>query len=165
MTFAPQCNRQMSKGLSLLAIKSASSWTFEAQVFEGAALVGLRFLRLGACRIASPRALIILWSRHRNMATSVTILHPGTGLTRKGYFGFSWTYLFFGWWVPLFRGELGVAALHLLFTLLTFGLWQFIVAFLYNRQYMTRMLEKGYTLADTDDRMAQARRALGIVTL
>ena len=80
------------------------------------------------------------------MATGVIIQNPNNGLTRIGYFGFSWTYLFFGWWVPLIRGELGVAALHLLFTICTFGLWQLIVAFLYNKQYMVRMLEKGYVL-------------------
>ena len=96
------------------------------------------------------------------MATSVTIQNPVNGLTRTGYFGFSWTYLFFGWFVPLIRGELGVAALHLLFSIVTFGLWQVIVAFLYNKQYMTRMLEKGYVLKDTEEKMAQARAALGI---
>ncbi|MBM3379690.1 MAG: hypothetical protein ACKO3C_01105 [Betaproteobacteria bacterium] len=98
------------------------------------------------------------------MATKVMIQHPTSGLTRKGYFGFSWTYLFFGWWVPMFRGELGVAALHLLFTVVTLGLWQIIVAFLYNKQYMTRMLEKGYVLRDTEEAMAKARIALGIAS-
>lgn len=96
------------------------------------------------------------------MATKVMMLHPASGLLRAGYFGFSWTYLFFGWLVPIFRGELGVAALHLLFTMVTFGLWQLVVAFLYNRQYMTRMLEKGYQLSDTEDRMREARARLGI---
>lgn len=98
------------------------------------------------------------------MARKVMLQHPPTGLIRSGYYGFSWTYLFFGWWVPLFRGELGVAALHLLFTLFSFGLWQLIVAFLYNRQFMIRMLEKGYVLADREEVMASARVALGIGT-
>lgn len=96
------------------------------------------------------------------MATGVIIQNPNNGLTRIGYFGFSWTYLFFGWWVPLIRGELGVAALHLLFTICTFGLWQLIVSFLYNKQYMVRMLEKGYVLKDEPHLMARARAALGI---
>jgi hypothetical protein len=82
-----------------------------------------------------------------------------------GYFGFSWTYLLFGWWVPLIRGERGVAALHLIFTLITFGLWQFIVAFLYNKQYMIRMLEKGYILKDEPAVMACARAELGIAEI
>lgn len=99
------------------------------------------------------------------MATRVMIQHQANGLTKSGYFGFSWTYLFFGWFVPLFRGELGVAVLHLVITLFTFGLWQLIIAFLYNRQYMTRMLEKGYVLKDTEELMSRARIALGIAKL
>ena len=67
--------------------------------------------------------------------------------------------------MPLFRGELGVAALHFLFTMFTFGLWQLIVSFTYNRQYMTRMLEKGYQLKDTETVMAEARIKLGIADL
>jgi hypothetical protein len=96
------------------------------------------------------------------MATSVVIRHTASGLTQKGYVGFSWTYLFFGWFVPLFRGELGVAALHLLFTIVTGGLWQLIVCFLYNRQYMIRMLTDGWVLADSEGRNALAAAKLGI---
>ena len=64
--------------------------------------------------------------------------------------------------MPLIRGELGVAALHLLFSAVTFGLWQLIMSFLYNKQYMTRMLEKGYVLRDTDETMTKARLSLGL---
>ena len=96
------------------------------------------------------------------MATNVMIQHPLSGLTKNGYFGFSWTYFFFGWFVPLIRGEPGVAALHLLFSIVTLGFWQLIVSFLYNKQYMTRMLEKGYVLKDTGEVMRNARIALGI---
>ena len=99
------------------------------------------------------------------MATRVMMINPSTGMTQKGYFGFSWTYLFFGWLVPLFRGELGVAALHLLFTVVTFGFWQVIIAFLYNRHYMIRQLEKGYQLNDEDALMARARAKLGMVKI
>ena len=97
------------------------------------------------------------------MATSVLLRHTGSGLTRKGYVGFSWTYLFFGWFVPLFRGELAVAALHLLFTLVTGGVWQLIVCFLYNRQYMIRMLTSGWVLSDSEARNAMATARLDIV--
>ncbi len=99
------------------------------------------------------------------MATKVIIQHPANGLTKNGYFGFSWTYLFFGWFVPLFRGELGIAVLHLVITALTFGFWQVILAFLYNKQYMTRMLEKGYVLKDSEAVMQAARIRLGIAEL
>jgi hypothetical protein len=97
------------------------------------------------------------------MARAVLMKHPASGMMKKGYFGFSWTYLFFGWWVPLFRGEIGVAAIHLIFTLLTFCLWQIVMAFLYNKQYMTRMLvDKGFVLADSEQVNTMARVKLGI---
>jgi hypothetical protein len=99
------------------------------------------------------------------VATKVIIQDPNNGLTKNGYFGFSWTYFFFGWFVPLIRGELGVAALHCLFSMITFGLWQFIVCFLYNKQYMTRMLEKGYQLKDNEAVMRLARTSLGIAEI
>ncbi len=100
--------------------------------------------------------------RNRN-GKKITLIHPSNGLMKQGFYGFSWTYLFFGWFVPLFRGELGVAALHLLFTVVTFGFWQLIVAFLYNKQFMTRVLEKGYELNDEENIMAAAKMKLGIV--
>jgi hypothetical protein len=96
------------------------------------------------------------------MATAVTIKHSSSGLVKKGYYGFSWTYLFFGWFVPLFRGELGVAALHLLFSVVTFGFWQLVLCFLYNKQYMTRMLTNGWVLADSAERNSAAALRLGI---
>ncbi len=55
--------------------------------------------------------------------------------------------------------------LHLVITILTFGLWQVILAFLYNKQYMTRMLEKGYVLNDSEEVNAIARQKLGIMKL
>ena len=96
------------------------------------------------------------------MATGISIKHKESGMMKIGLYGFSWTYLFFGWFVPLFRGELGVGALHLLFTAITFGLWQFIVCFLYNKQYMTRMLTNGWELAGTEEENQKARAALGM---
>ena len=96
------------------------------------------------------------------MANEITIKHKESGMMKIGLYGFSWTYLFFGWFVPLFRGELGVGALHLLFTFVTFGLWQFIVCFLYNKQYMTRMLTNGWELAGNEEENQKARAALGM---
>ena len=97
------------------------------------------------------------------MAKPVTIKHEQSGMMKTGLYGYSWTYLFFGWFVPVFRGELVVAALHLIFSALTFGLWQIIFSFLYNKQYMSRMFEKGWVLADTDEVNREARAALNMV--
>ena len=52
----------------------------------------------------------------------VRIVHADSGLVKTGYIGYSWTYLLFGWFVPLVRGELGVAALHLVITIVSAGL-------------------------------------------
>jgi hypothetical protein len=99
------------------------------------------------------------------MAKRVALIHPQTGLMKSGFYGFSWTFLFFGWFVPVFRGELLIALLHLAITVVTFGLWQLIIAFLYNKHYMTRMLEKGYVLNDTEAVNEAARQKLGIMKL
>ena len=96
------------------------------------------------------------------MAKRVQLIQPETGLMKSGYYGFSWTFLFFGWFVPIFRGELLIGLLHFVITVVTFGLWQVIIAFLYNKQYMTRMLEKGYVLNDSEEVNAAARRKLDI---
>ena len=96
------------------------------------------------------------------MATAVMMKNSQNGMLKKGYFGFSWTYLFFGWWVPLLRGELGVAALHALFTALTLGIWQFIVCFMFNKQYTQRLLSQGFKFADTPLINNQAAAAIGV---
>ena len=96
------------------------------------------------------------------MATRIHIKHEASGMTKEGYYGFSWTYLFFGWFVPVIRGEVGVGALHILFTMCTLGLWQLIVCFLYNKQYMTRMLTAGWTLIGNEQEVIEAKMALSI---
>ena len=95
------------------------------------------------------------------MAKKIRIKHEQSGMMKDGYFGFSWTYFFFGAFVPMVRGEIGVGCLHLIFNMLTLGLWQIIVCFLYNKQYMTRMLQNGWTLDETDEQFKNARSALG----
>ena len=62
----------------------------------------------------------------------------------------------------IFGGELGVGALHFLFSFLTFGLWQIIACFIYNKQYMTRMLTNGWNLAGTDQENSKAHAALNM---
>jgi hypothetical protein len=93
----------------------------------------------------------------------VRIIHPPSGMAKVGYVGFSWTYLVFGWFVPVVRGELGVGVLHLLITLVSFGVSQLIFPFLYNRQYMVRMLTSGWELDTTDLNYDLARHKLNIL--
>ncbi|MDI2090946.1 hypothetical protein [Commensalibacter oyaizuii] len=98
------------------------------------------------------------------MAQAVRIKNKTSGMIKNGYVGYSWTYLFFGWFVPLFRGEIGIAILHFIVSFLTCGLWQIIFSFLYNKQYMTRMLgQEGWELADSEELNALARQKLKII--
>ena len=93
----------------------------------------------------------------------VRLIHAPSGLVKVGYVGYSWTYLVFGWFVPVVRGELGVGVLHLVITLVSFGLSQLIFPFLYNRQYMVRMLTSGWELDANDPHYDLARRKLNML--
>lgn len=92
----------------------------------------------------------------------VLIKHTQSGLVKSGYVGFCWTYWFFGWLVPVIRGEIGIGVLHLILTICTFGLFQIIMAFLYNKQFMTRQLTSGWVLSDTEELNILAKTKLGI---
>jgi len=94
----------------------------------------------------------------------VRIIHRESGLAKAGYIGYSWTYLLFGWFVPLIRGELGIAVLHLVITVVSAGISQLIFPFIFNRQYMRRMLTAGWHLDPLDANYARARNVLGIQT-
>ena len=92
------------------------------------------------------------------MANEIRLKHNESGLTKIGCYGFSWTYLFFGFFVPLTRGELGVAGLHILFAFCSFGISNIIFAFIYNKQYLQRQMEKGWVLggSESENKMAMA---------
>ncbi len=83
-------------------------------------------------------------------------------MTKKGFYGFSWTYFCFGWLVPLFRGETSTGFIHLLLSIITGGIWQIYMCFKYNEQYMDRMITSGWELAGSEDENSMARAALGI---
>jgi len=93
----------------------------------------------------------------------VRIIHTVSGIGKNGYVGYSWTYLLFGWFVPVIRGELLIGVLHLIITLVSFGLSQLIFPFLYNRQYMNRMLTSGWVLDIADPNYDLARQKLNII--
>jgi hypothetical protein len=97
------------------------------------------------------------------MATKIHIKHSGSGLIKETGYGYSWTYLFFGFFVPMFRGELGISVLHLLFSICTGGIFNLIFEpFFYNKQYMIRMLTSGWELAGNDWENKKARVSIGM---
>ncbi len=93
----------------------------------------------------------------------VMLKHKESGIRKTARLGWSWTYYYFGFLVPVFRGEILVGVLHLVITIFTFGLFQIIWSFLYNKQHATRLLISGWVLADTPDVESFAKKKLGII--
>ncbi|MDR1827328.1 MAG: hypothetical protein LBR29_03235 [Methylobacteriaceae bacterium] len=96
------------------------------------------------------------------MAVLINMQHPQTGIIRPGYYGFSWTTLFFGGFPALFRGDAVTALAVSVFSVCTFGAAQVIWAFIYNRTYTLSPLEKGYVFHDAGQEKLYAELSLGI---
>ena len=92
----------------------------------------------------------------------INLRHTNSSLNKPGYVGYCWTYFFFSFFVPIFRGEILIGVLHLIFSVVTFGLFQLVIPFLYNKQFTSRMLTSGWELSDTEENMQIARLKLGI---
>ena len=71
-----------------------------------------------------------------------------TGIVKQVKLGFSWTMLFFGVFVPLFRGDIKWFLITLLAAMLTCGVAWFVFPFFYNKVYIKDMIEKGWLPAD-----------------
>ena len=112
--------------------------------------------------IFSPLLIIILGIALLGFQRKVPIRHSQSGIVKNGYIGFCWTYLFFGWIVPIIRGEIGVGVLHLVLTFVSLGLFQLVMPFLYNKQFMTRQLTSGWDLAADGELLALAQKKLNI---
>ncbi|MCY3767914.1 MAG: hypothetical protein OXG56_00890 [Gammaproteobacteria bacterium] len=97
------------------------------------------------------------------VATEIILRHEASGLVKPGYYGFSWTYLFFGFFVPAIRGEILISLLHFVLNIVTFGIWWIAMMFLYNKQYMRRMLENGWILAGSDAENQLAAASIGVM--
>ncbi len=67
-----------------------------------------------------------------------------TGQIRECPEGFSWTMLFFGFFVPMMRQDYGWAWVCFFMSLLTLGLYSIITAFFYNGSYIKRLELDGY---------------------
>lgn len=89
---------------------------------------------------------------------------------KNGFYGFSWTTLFFGFFPALFRGDfltfIGGFVIACIVCALTLGIGalfaSFVWAFFYNKYYTRKLLERGYQLAGSDGENAMAASALGM---
>jgi hypothetical protein len=78
----------------------------------------------------------------------ITLENPETGVIKKAPVGFSWTTFFFGLFVPLFRGDWKFVAIMAILAMLTFGLSQWIFAFLYNKWYVEKLASNGFKVSE-----------------
>ncbi len=104
------------------------------------------------------------------MATAIRLKHRETGVTKQGFYGFSWTSLFFGFFPALFRGDymtfIGGFVVQMIIGVFTFGIGALVAsivwAFIYNKYYTTKLMERGYALDDTESNVSAAKMAFGI---
>ena len=75
---------------------------------------------------------------------TVTIEDKKNNIIKEAPVGFSWTVLFFGCFVPLFRGDWGWFFIMLIAGIITFGISGIIFAFIYNKTYLQNSLTKGF---------------------
>ena len=75
-------------------------------------------------------------------------------VVKKGFVGFSWTTFFFGFFVPLFRGDIAWSLIMLIAALCTFGLSNLVFCFFYNKKYTDNLLREGFEPIGEADRIA-----------
>ena len=69
-------------------------------------------------------------------------------MVKKGFLGFSWTTFFFGFFVLLFRGDWLWLVIMIILGVVSCGIANIILAFLYNKFYTSKLLENGWEPAD-----------------
>lgn len=79
---------------------------------------------------------------------TIELINTNSGSSINVPTGFSWTSLFFGSFVPLFRGDVTTAALTIAICVFTAGfaapvVWLYL-AFAYNTQHIRALEVKGY---------------------
>lgn len=100
----------------------------------------------------------------------IAMKHKETGIMKTGFYGFSWTTFFFGFFPALFRSDFIAFIAGVVITipigLVTAGIGGFFIgpiwAFRYNKYYTLKLVERGYVFDGSDGDNATAALALGI---
>ena len=74
-----------------------------------------------------------------------------SGIIKEIKVGYSWTSFFFGFWIPVIRGQWSDFAIMLISAVPTCGILPFVWTFKINRRYCQQLLEKGYKPATLED--------------
>lgn len=78
-------------------------------------------------------------------------LKNSAGVTKELKIGFSWTTLFFGGWVAMFRGQWGEFLKWVFLNPITIGIWGLVQCWTANKKTIIEHLEKGYSPASEHD--------------
>lgn len=74
--------------------------------------------------------------------------------------GFSWTVLFFDLLVPIFRFDFMWFFIMAVSAMLSAGLSWFVMPFIYNRAYISKLIRKGYRPADEHSRTTLVQKGI-----
>ena len=96
------------------------------------------------------------------MAKRIALKHEESGVIKDGYYGFSWTTLFFGPFLAVYRRDFTSAIIILVSDVLTCNLASFYWPFVYNKKYTHKLLKNGFKFEDAPDKIADAKRVLSI---
>ena len=75
-------------------------------------------------------------------------LRNSRGVEKRVKDGISWTFFFFGAWVPLVRGDIKWFFLSIFLSFITGSIFYWILVFKYNDWYMNDLLNKGYNIVN-----------------
>ncbi|EMR6007923.1 hypothetical protein WJW27_004717 [Escherichia coli] len=104
------------------------------------------------------------------MAKTISLKNEKVGQRKDGFYGFSWTTLFFGPFPALFRGDFitFIGAFVIYFILNAVSFWivgtiaMVVWAFIYNKYYTVNLIKNGYKFNGTHEENAEAAMALQI---
>ena len=89
-----------------------------------------------------------------------------TGVIKQVKAGASWTALFFGAWVPIFRGDWKFGIIQLL-EFFSFGIIGLIIRIVtcvkYNSWYISELLNNGYSPADKTSKQVLRQKGLYLI--
>lgn len=96
--------------------------------------------------------------------TTIVFKNPNTGIIKKAPVGFSWTTLLFCMWPAIFRGDWKWGIIQIPLYIFTFGISQFIFAFIYNKLYLKDLIKNGFIAQSIESgNMDSASTKLGIL--
>ena len=104
------------------------------------------------------------------MATKIAMKHKDSGIMKEGFYGFSITTLFFGFFPALFRGDfitfIGGFVVSVIIGVFTLGIGTLFIglvwSFMYNKYYTRKLFERGYIFAGTESENLLAAAAIGM---